>query len=223
MKVILEGVVGSTAYGLATAESDVDQLGVFVKPTSRILSFSPGDDSVVERGPDRTLHEIGKYASLALKGNPTILELMWLPEYTVTTTLGESLRRLRYKFLSEKPIRNAYGGYAYQQIARLQRREAEGKDGFSSDTRKRKAKHARHCFRLLLQGRELLETGNVRIKLTDEEVAKLRWISEQSTEVLVEEFEKERRKFDAAQSRVPYWADVDAVEHFILSVRREHW
>lgn len=223
MNVILEGVVGSTAYGLATPESDVDRLGVFVKPTSKILSFSPGDDSVVSHDPDRTHHEIGKYLSLALKGNPTILELMWLPEYTRVTTLGECLRGLRHKVLSEKPIRNAYGGYAYQQITRLQRREAEGKDGFSSDTKKRKAKHARHCFRLLLQGRELLETGDVRIRLTDDEVEKLWWISEQPTEVLVEEFDRERRKFDGARSRVPYWADVDAVEKFLLAVRREHW
>jgi predicted nucleotidyltransferase len=223
MNVILQGVVGSTAYGLATPESDVDTLGVFIKPTSKVLSFSPGDDTAVTHDPDSTLHEIGKYCSLALRGNPTILELMWLPEYTRMTTLGERMQELRFKFLSEKAIRNAYAGYAYQQISRLQRREAEGKDGFSSDTKKRKAKHARHCFRLLLQGRELLETGAVRIRLTEDEVARLRWIGEQDTETMVDEFTRERRKFDDAIAVVPEHPSTDVIEDFILTTRREHW
>jgi len=37
--IILESVVGSIAYGLDTASSDEDVMGVFVAPTSEILSL----------------------------------------------------------------------------------------------------------------------------------------------------------------------------------------
>ena len=39
MKIILEGVVGSTAYGLNTPESDIDTAGIFVAPLEEVLGL----------------------------------------------------------------------------------------------------------------------------------------------------------------------------------------
>ena len=78
--VLLSGVVGSVAYGLDTEDSDVDRLGVFAAPTERLLGLHPPKPSIVSSKPDATFHEAGKFASLALNVNPTITELMWLPD-----------------------------------------------------------------------------------------------------------------------------------------------
>ena len=88
--VLLSGIVGSTAYGLATEDSDVDRLGVFAAPTERLVGLHPPQPSVVSSKPDATFHEAGKFAALALKVNPTITELMWLPDdlYETRTGLG---------------------------------------------------------------------------------------------------------------------------------------
>lgn len=160
----MEGVVGSTAYGLARDGSDEDRLGVFAAPTAAIvgLGWNRHRESIVRHDPDRTLHEAGKFVRLALAGNPTITELLWLDAHTVMSGPGAELVALRHAFLSTRSVRDSYGGYARQQVARLARRG----DSFSADTRNRTAKHGRHTFRLLWQGHSLLATGRLTVRLT---------------------------------------------------------
>lgn len=162
--VLLAGVVGSTAYGLAGPDSDVDRLGVFATPTVSLHGLTPPDESIVSSKPDATFHEARKYCTLALGGNPTVSELMWLDSHEVSSPLGEELVGIRSTFLSAKRTRDAYLGYATQQFRKL---EARGDGSFSADTRKRTAKHARHLMRLCAQGYELYATGSLRIRLED--------------------------------------------------------
>lgn len=170
MNVILQGIVGSTAYGLATPTSDIDRLGVFQARTSELLGLHPPKESRVSNNPDVTHHELGKFVKLCLANNPTVMELLWLDDYEVMTPLGQRLIDNRESFLSQR-IRKTYGGYARQQFERLMRREeAEPGAGFSSDLKKRTEKHARHCYRLILQGTHALRTGELRVRLTSEEV-----------------------------------------------------
>lgn len=158
----MSAVTGSVAYGLDTENSDIDRLGVYIADIHDILGLSGPDvvkNTYVSIDPDITMHEVGKFCSLAVKSNPTILELLWLqPEHL--TVAGKMLSDFRHKFLGANNIRNAYGGYATQQARRLLDRHKDGKVGFNSDLQKRTAKHGRHCYRLLLQGEELLITEN---------------------------------------------------------------
>jgi hypothetical protein len=217
MKILLQGIVGSTAYGLAREGSDVDRLGVFAHPTDYFWGLEKPADTIVEHEPDKTLHEVGKYVSLALKCNPTVLELLWLPEYELQSYWGWELVDRRDCFLSEPYVRSAYGGYAKAQVERLKRRHAEGKEGFSSDTQKRTAKHARHCFRLLRQGRELLETGNITLRLPDPETF---WAFDTySVQDIVERFEEEDLVFQAAKSILPAEPDRGTIEEFLHDLR----
>lgn len=165
MNVLLSGVVGSTAYGLAHGDSDVDLLGLFAVPTVELHGlYPPTPDSVVTHDPDCTLHEAAKWCRLALSCNPTATELVWLPDhlYTVSSQLGDELISIRHSFLSAERVRDAYLGYAHQQFKRLIDR---GDGSFSADTRKRTAKHARHLRRLCHQGYSLYTTGQLPIRL----------------------------------------------------------
>ncbi|MFJ3306437.1 DNA polymerase beta superfamily protein [Streptomyces sp. NPDC086549] len=162
--VILSGIVGSTAYGLAHEGSDIDRLGVFAVPTAELHGLHRPKESHVTTGPDRTLHEAAKWCRLALGGNPTAMELVWLPDelYEVRTPFGDELIGIRSSLLCAKRVRDAYLGYATQQFRRL---EARGDGSFSADTRKRTAKHARHLKRLCHQGLELYTTGRLTIRV----------------------------------------------------------
>jgi hypothetical protein len=166
--ILLSGIVGSTAYGLAHAGSDVDRLGLFAAPTADLHGLHGPKGSHVTRAPDRTLHEAAKWCRLSLGGNPTAMELVWLPPdlYEVRTPLGEELIGIRTAFLSAQRVRDAYLGYATQQFRRL---EARGDGSFSADTRKRTAKHARHLKRLCHQGLQLYATGQLEIRVEDPE------------------------------------------------------
>ena len=169
--VILSGIVGSTAYGLAGPDSDVDRLGVYAAPTSQFLGLHPPIGkaaSIVTTDPDVSFHEALKYVTLAMSMNPTVTELMWLPDelYEVKTVMGIRLIEMRDAFLSARRVKDAYLGYATQQFHRLWNR-ADG--SFSADTRKRIAKHARHLLRLLHQGLDLWATGQLHVRLAEPE------------------------------------------------------
>lgn len=223
MNVLLSGIVGSTAYGLAREGSDVDRLGVFAAPTEAFHGLHRPQESIVEKSPDTTMHEAAKWCRLALAGNPTVMELVWLPGdlYETRTDLGDELISLRSRFLSAKRVRDAYLGYATQQFARL---ESRGDGSFSADTRKRTAKHARHLMRLCHQGYELYSTGHLRI--TVENPDSYHEFGEQVADdpdlakPLLGHFEG---LFDRACTSLPDSPDEAAVQDWLLRVRRNFY
>lgn len=178
MTTLLKGIVGSTAYGLATPTSDVDRLGIHVEPTERLLGLHPPGQTRDSHNPDIVSHEVGKYVSLALKCNPTVTELLWLPEdlYEEVGPEARELMWIRSAFLSKHHVKNAYLGYATAQFTRLRNRN----DGtFSSDLRTRTAKHARHLWRLCGQGTELYTRGSLTVRLAPEEAVRCREFGEE--------------------------------------------
>lgn len=223
-KIILEGIVGSTAYGLATEGSDIDKLGVYVQPTESLHGLSlytEKDFSVVTTSPDITMHEIGKFCRLALKCNPTITELLWLPEefITLATPEGILLRMFAKNFLSEQLIRDAYMGYAKSQLIRL-----ESRGDFGSDLKKRTNKHARHLLRLMHQGYTVYTTGELPIKLEDPERyhAFGEEVAEDSSVGRIM-FEYYENKFNAAKCVLPKFPNTDSIDHLMKSIRKANW
>lgn len=221
--VLLSGIVGSTAYGLAGPDSDVDRLGVFAAPTRAFHGLHRPQESVVTTDPDRTLHEAAKFARLALGGNPTVMELVWLPDelYEVRTELGQELIGIRAAFLSAGRVRDAYLGYATQQFRRL---EARGDGSFSADTRKRTAKHARHLARLVHQGLGLYRTGHLTIRLSNPQ-----WYLDFGESVAAGDLEPARFllaeaevEFAGIRTALPDRPDEDTVERWLQAVRIAH-
>jgi predicted nucleotidyltransferase len=217
--VLLSGVVGSTAYGLAHAGSDVDRLGVFAAPTRDLHGLRRPKESHVTTAPDRTLHEAAKWCRLALSGNPTALELVWLPEelYEVRTELGDELVALRGSFLSAGRVRDAYLGYAVQQFRRLERR---GDGSFSADLRKRTSKHARHLKRLCAQGLELYATGSLTLRVENpQEFHDFGARVAEDPSVALPLLRHYEDAFARASSALPDAPDEDAVEAWLQRVR----
>jgi predicted nucleotidyltransferase len=213
MKTILEGIVGSVAYGLNTADSDIDTRGAFVVPTQDLLRLRKPKDTYVTTTPDTTLYEVEKFLRLAAQNNPNVLELLYLESYEILSEEGKAIVAIRDSFLSQK-IRNTYGGYAISQVKRLESR-ADG--SFKSKLRTRYSKHARHCFRLLRQGRQLLEEGSltVRVENRDELFA----VGELEPEELKVRFEEEFEKFNAVESYLPMEPDYEEIDRVLLWIR----
>lgn len=222
MNKILEGIVGSTAYGLNNENSDIDKLGIFLAEPEDILSIHQpiSNESIVENDPDVTYHELSKFCRLALKCNPTITELLWVLDYEVVTTTGMNLIELRKDFLSTKYVRNAYMGYATQQFEKLKSRDGRN---FSSDLGNRTNKHARHLARLVHQGYNLYSTGVLTVKLHDPQ-----WYIDFGNSVesgnidiaenLLSEYSD---KFDEVQSPLPLRPKDDVIDAFVMNTRIE--
>lgn len=221
--VLLSGIVGSTAYGLAGPGSDVDRLGMYAAPTKALLGLHRPPESHVTAKPDATFHEAGKAARLMLAGNPTATELLWLPDdlYETRTALGEEMIELRGAFLSAKRVRDAYLGYATQQFRKL---IARGNEPRAEDLSSRTAKHARHLMRLVDQGLELYMTGTVVIRLPDPE--RYREFGERvaaDPQAAAPFMSRAEERFDRADTALPTEPDTEAVEAWLLRVRRAFW
>jgi predicted nucleotidyltransferase len=218
--VLLSGVVGSTAYGLAGPGSDVDRLGVFAVRTEQLHGLGRPPESLVTTAPDRTLHEAAKWCRLALTSNPTASELVWLPGelYEVRTPLGEELIGIRGCFASAGAVRGAYLGYAAQQFRKLCHKREAG-----TAPSARLAKHARHLVRLLEQGVTLHRTGELRVRLQDPD--RVRELGER----LAERPDRAESLLAAAEEQfarpgvLPQEPDPAPAEAWLRRVRRAHW
>lgn len=218
MTVLLQGVVGSTAYGLAHAGSDVDRLGVFAAPTRAFHGLHAPAPTRTTTGPDGTWHEAGKYARLALACNPTVLELLWLDQHDISGQHGADLIAIRGAFLSARRVRDAYLGYATQQFRKL---EARADRTFSSDTRLRTAKHARHLARLTIHGADLWRTGQLEIRLADpQQVADFgEQVAAGNLDVARQALAQAEATFNVDHTPLPDRPDETAVERWLLAVR----
>lgn len=231
---ILAGVVGSQAHGTAGPDSDVDTMTVALAPTMEFLGLHPPVGKAATRvtnDPDTVTHEAGKFAALALKCNPSILELLFLPWEDYTTFLSPYAPELwiqRGAFLSRKAVRNAYLGYATAQFERIERRSVEdGTHTFSSDVRNRTAKHARHLLRLLECGAQLHATGTMSVAVADPQA--LREFGDMVADERGAGLDLARRRiehyeevFDRTVSPLPESPDEETVERWLRAVRRMH-
>lgn len=213
--IILEGITGSQAYGLDTDTSDTDLKGIYVAPTKDILSLFKVKETYDHVDPDFCYHEVGKFINLAIKCNPTVLELLFLDGYTALEKEGKELVDNRHLFLSNI-IFHSYGGYAISQARKLNARGGT----FGNGRNNRYSKHARHCFRLLYQGRQLLETGTLQVRVSKEMREELFAIGEMSVSDLVAKFEKEFKEFDNIKSVLPDEPDRQQINKVLLSIRR---
>lgn len=119
-------------YGMATPSSDWDWRGVCVRPAKEYLSYATFEQSENFNGEiglgvppfsdlsnDTVIYDLKKYLSLANKGNPNILELLFSTDYAWLTDAGIKLVKNRHHFLTRK-CKNTYVGYAHSQIKRME-------------------------------------------------------------------------------------------------------
>ena len=114
--IIFEGIVGSQAYGIATPASDVDIKGVFMMPLDNVLDFNYVEQISDEKN-DTVYYEIRRFLQLLQTNNPTILELLNLPDDCVLhkDPIFDMILKNKSKFIT-KNCKFSFGGYAVEQI-----------------------------------------------------------------------------------------------------------
>ena len=119
-KVVLLSLGGSHAYGTSTPTSDVDLRGCAVNSPSDLIGLS-GFDQVIDKATDTTIYSVNKLFRLLLNCNPNCIEMLRCREdhYAIKTEIGQMLIDNTDLFLSQRAV-NSFGGYAYQQLNRLQ-------------------------------------------------------------------------------------------------------
>ena len=127
-KIILKINAGSYLYGTNTPSSDRDYLGVYLNTKEELLGLQTSEEltqnveSKAENGRntkdavDCKFYELRKFCNLALKCNPTILEILFVNKENILeiTPEGEELLKLKKEFLS-RHLCNSFMGYAIAQ------------------------------------------------------------------------------------------------------------
>lgn len=209
----LLATTGSIAYGLNHANSDLDQMGVFIAKTTDVagLDWNIHHESWTNTSPegdDLTMHEIGKYLRLCLGGNPTLIELLFMNEYDILTEDGQRMVNQRANIVSERTLRKSYLGYAKSQFARIQQ-----EDPF-------KEKMARHTLRIARQGISLQKTAGFNVKVDDPQ--EYFDLTKLPKEEMLEVIRKELYTLETCESVLDELPDRQAVADFLRSVRYDH-
>ena len=222
--IVLEGVTGSTAYGLNTKDSDIDLKGIYILPTRDVLKmgFDQKHTTIDSTNPDVVYHEVGKFMKLVVSGNPTVTELLYLNEYTELSPIGQMLIDNRDAFLSTKAVMNAYRGYAFSQAKRLNNRTEQGLDGYDSSLKNRFAKHSRHLYRLLLQCEQLMTTGTLTVRLTPEQREECFALGEKAASEVVDYFMERDSEIEKLSSVLPDEPDYEKLNNLLYEIRMKY-
>jgi uncharacterized protein len=155
-RVIFRCVIGSQAYGLADAESDVDRRGIYLPTADLHWSLYGVPEQLENHETQEAYWELQKFLVLALKANPNVLECLYTPRVEKATPLAEELLAMKSIFLS-RMVYQTYNGYVMSQFKKMQ-----------ADLRNHgnvKWKHVMHLIRLLLSGIGVLRDGSVPVKV----------------------------------------------------------
>lgn len=187
MRTILSGTVGSTAFNMARPGSDIDTLSVYLEPTLDVLGLDTirlvgQDATVTTKAPDVCSHELLKFVTLCLGGDPTTNTLLWLQRDVVGTVAGRRLMAAREDFLSARLV-DRHVGFITGQIKSMLHA-----DGTETE---RKPKAARHTVRLLVHLRGLVRSGILMPHLTPSQVDMVFAMSEEPADRLVRWLETE--------------------------------
>lgn len=154
--IIYRCVVGSKAFGLDDENSDTDWRGIYLPPADLHWSMFGVPEQIENKEAEECFWELQKFLILALKANPNILECLHTPLIEYADDTAQELLSIKQIFFS-KLIYQTYNGYVMSQFKKLEQ-----------DLRSTGAirwKHVMHLIRLLLQGMEILQAGELNVKV----------------------------------------------------------
>ena len=239
---ILRVLVGSSLTGITGADNtqDWDINAIFIEPKEYVIGFRKKDDYTyrtqpegVRRQPgdiDFTSYSLRKFLYLALKGNPSILMLLFAPGSHVAyiNQFGWELRELSQHIASKK-AGTPFLGYLESQEKRLvgelkghmpKRPELIEKYGYDT-------KYAAHALRLGYQGIEYMETGRMNLPMLADPGNHLRDVRAGlfTLEQVVEELMNVKAELKTAidNSPLPEEPDYQTIEYWMIGVHEDHW
>lgn len=242
---ILRAVVGSTVHGLNVQDGieDRDEMGICIEDYDAAFGIKAPFEQYIYRTAairegrhdaksnagdlDLTIYSLRKWIRLALKGNPTILLLLFAP------TMDKNARGGQLQELAEAIV-SRQAGYAFLGYLTAQKQRLIGERGGKDVNRPElvakygyDTKYAMHMLRLGYQGVELLTTGRLSLPMQEPERSYLYGVrtgAESLQDVLTVGGELERQLKDLlTESPIPDQPEIARVERWMLDTYWETW
>lgn len=233
---ILRGLVGSTAHGTGLdGHEDRDEMGICIEPPETVMGLCTFEHYIfrtqpegVRSGPgdlDLCVYSLRKFCHLASKGNPSVLMMLWLPEYMTKTVLGVQLLQIRDAFVSREAgwrylgyLMSQRGGLTGEKTKKVSRPELVEKFGYDT-------KYAMHALRLGLQGIEYLSHRRVSIPVQEPDREYLRSVrrGEISLVKVIEDIDRIAAELRDLTERTSGQADIATINRFLIEAHHRHW
>lgn len=233
---ILRGIVGSTCHGTAIeGQDDRDEMGIFIEPPEYVCGLKTLDHYIYRDQPegvrsqpgdlDLTLYSLRKFCRLAAQGNPSVLVLLFLPDYLIHSPIGSELLLIRDAFRSRNAGERFLGYLVSQRKAltgertkKVSRPELVEKYGYD-------IKFAMHALRLALQGIEYLTEGKISLPMRTSDLLRCRAVREGRltfSEALehIQQAEEHLRELVEQFDREP---NRKLINEFLCDAHRMHW
>lgn len=231
---ILRCEVGSGVHGLAIkGKDDRDEMGVCIEPPEYVIGLKHFEQYIYRDQPegvrsqpgdlDLTIYSLRKWMSLALKGNPSIILLLFAPPI-VETPLGKELREL-VPYIASKEAGHRFLGYLESQKQRLLRERGTAHIPNRGD---KDAKYASHMLRLGYQGVEYLRTGRISLPMPETERTICRDIKMGKGSLddalnLAGILAREIRDLIDEPGGLPDHPDRDFIDGWLITAYERHW
>jgi uncharacterized protein len=229
---ILRLVTGSHAYGLNGPDSDIDEKAIVIEPIAEVCGIGhPWEGKVYSQAgkEDFEVYGLRKYLRLALKGNPTVTEMLFIKGGT-RDARGSKLQELAPLIVSRQAGK-AYLGYMQAQRKRLMGERGNAGHGaprqdliekYGFDT-----KFAMHMLRLGFQGIELLSNGTLQLPVRDDVRNYLLEVRQGAVRLdlclkRTEELEAELKGL-LQTAPIQEFSQVEAVERWMLDMYFYNW
>jgi hypothetical protein len=255
---VLRGQVGSGVHGTAIGgQDDRDEMGICLEPpqyvtgTARVpagtaagsgtVPFEQYQRHTVWDRPgglanrsgagdlDVVVYSARKWARLALRGNPTVLLLLFIPDAEIVfrTPAGVELMANAHRFVSRTAadrflgyLRSQRAGMTGETSTHTNRPELVGRHGYDT-------KYAMHALRLGVQGVEFLTTGRISLPVPEPDRSFLRAVRRgdvalREAVAAVEAAEAQLLRL-REQATVPEEPDQAWVDAWLHRSYLEHW
>lgn len=228
---------GSIAHGTyipnnkPTSVDDKDVIGVAI-PTKEYF-YGLKDFEQFERKHeywDVLIYDFRKFVRLLIKSNPNVLGVLWTPEKHIikSTDHYKRLMENREMFLS-KDVYKSFCGYAYAQLHKMENAAFNGYMGEKREQLVKEfgydCKNAQHLIRLLRQGIECLNTGELIVERPDAcELIQIKnglW----SLDKVKREATKLFKDMDVAfkNTKLPPKTDPVSIDNLVCEILSEHF
>src|SRR3989338_10506492 len=160
-EVLVAQICGSASYNLAVASSDVDYFGVYACDLRDLFRLKGPIMTLDTHKPmDICCYELSHYCQLLRKGNPKLVEPIFLSKGEIYRhSYWDRLRSIGTPSVLTKSVLNSYLAFAYSQLGDGQKKGADGKT----------TKRLYHALRLVYEARRIFSAQPPNVYLEGEE------------------------------------------------------
>jgi len=243
--VLFAMVAGSKSFNLALPQSDTDYFAVYAGDISSLVSLKAPPEYIDHHQPDYVIYEVAYFCRLLLKGNPKLVEPLFVEHLCYQSPEWKELKKIRNSFITKNTI-HQYVGYSMAQLGQAQRSskqqqqqqqqqqhsqsQEEKQEKNQDDVKSRESKKYYHTIRLLLEAKRMIEGKEPTVWFNDDDPNRDYLMSirrgvlpPEQLHLSVNQMKTDVHNALEADIGIPEQTDKQPLDKWLVSIRKNHF